>query len=64
MEVGTLAEWLVPDGAQVTEGQDIYALENDKSTQEVESPATGTLKIIVSETGAEYPVGELIGTIE
>ncbi|MEO9468385.1 biotin/lipoyl-containing protein [Parasphingorhabdus sp.] len=64
MEVGTLAEWLVPDGSDVTEGQDIYALENDKATQEVESPATGKLKIVISETGEEYPVGELIGIIE
>ncbi|MEM8918251.1 MAG: biotin/lipoyl-containing protein [Pseudomonadota bacterium] len=64
MESGILAEWLVPDGSDVSEGQDIYALENDKSTQEVESPASGKLKIIVSETGEEYPVGELIGIIE
>lgn len=64
MESGILAEWLVADGADVAEGQDLYALENDKSTQEVESPASGKLKIIVSETGEEYPVGELIGIIE
>lgn len=64
MESGILAEWLVPDGSDVAEGQDLYALENDKSTQEVESPASGKLKIIVSETGEEYPVGELIGIIE
>lgn len=64
MESGILAEWLVPDGSDVSEGQDLYALENDKSTQEVESPASGKLKIIVSETGEEYPVGELIGIIE
>lgn len=64
MESGILAEWLVPDGSDVSEGQDLYALENDKSTQEVESPASGKLKIIVNETGEEYPVGELIGIIE
>ena len=63
VKVGS-SEWLVPDGSDVTEGQEIYALENDKSTQEVESPATGKLKIIVSATGEEYPVGELIGVIE
>ncbi|PHR12474.1 MAG: dihydrolipoamide acyltransferase [Sphingopyxis sp.] len=64
MESGILAEWLVEDGSEVTAGQEIYALENEKSTQEVESPATGKLKIIVQADGEEYPVGELIGTIE
>ena len=64
MESGILAEWLVEDGATVTAGQEIYALENEKATQEVESPASGKLKIIIQADGEEYPVGELIGTIE
>lgn len=64
MESGILAEWLVEDGAQVTAGQEIYALENEKSTQEVESPASGRLKILIEADGEEYPVGELIGTID
>ena len=64
MESGILAEWLVNDGADVTAGQELYALENEKSTQEVESPASGKLKIIIQADGEEYPVGELIGTIE
>ena len=62
MESGILAEWLVEDGADVTAGQEIYALENEKSTQEVESPASGKLKIIIQADGEEYPVGELIGS--
>ena len=64
MESGILAEWLVEDGAEVTAGQEIYALENEKSTQEVESPASGKLKTIVQADGEEYPGCELIGTIE
>ena len=64
MESGILAEWLVEDGATVTAGQEIYALENEKATQEVESPASGKLKIIIQADGEEYPFGELIGTIE
>ena len=46
MNEATLAEWMIEDGAPVTEGQPLYALESDKSVQEVESPATGTLKIV------------------
>ena len=48
MNEATLAEWMVADGAAVTEGQPLYAIESDKSTQEIESPASGTLKIIAA----------------
>jgi len=44
MTEGELAEWLVPDGAQVSEGEVIYSVESEKSTQEVEAPASGTLR--------------------
>lgn len=63
MNEGTLAEWLVEDGGQAVEGQPLYALESEKSTQEVESPATGTLKII-AQIGETYEVGTLLATIE
>lgn len=63
MNEGTLAEWLVADGGQAVEGEPLYALESEKSTQEVESPATGTLKI-VAQIGETYEVGTLLATIE
>lgn len=62
MNEGILSEWLVEDGAQVTEGQPLYSIESDKSINEVESPATGTLKII-GELGETYEVGTLIAEI-
>ncbi len=62
MNEGILSEWLAEDGSQVTEGQPLYALESDKSTNEVESPATGTLKII-GELGETYEVGVVIAEI-
>lgn len=57
-----LTEWLVEDGATVEKGQLLYNLELDKAVQEVESPASGTLKII-AEAGETYDVGTLIGEI-
>jgi pyruvate/2-oxoglutarate dehydrogenase complex dihydrolipoamide acyltransferase (E2) component len=63
MNEGVLAEWLVPDGGQAIEGQPLYALESDKSTQEVESPANGTLSII-AQVGKTYEVGTVLGRIE
>ena len=62
MNEGTLAEWLLADGAAVTEGQALYALESDKSVQEVEAPSSGTLKI-VAQVGEVYPVGTVLAEI-
>lgn len=62
MSEGTLAEWLVPDGTAVTEGQPLYAFESEKATEEVMSPASGTLKIL-AETGQVYQVGDVLGEI-
>lgn len=63
MNEGVLAEWLAENGAQVTEGQPLYSLEADKSTNEVDSPATGTLRII-AEAGETYEVGTVLAHIE
>lgn len=63
MTEGILAEWVVSDGDQVIEGQFIYALESDKSIQEVESPAAGTIRI-TGAAGETYQVGDVLGTIE
>lgn len=62
MEEGILSEWLVADGAPVREGDPIFALETDKSTSEVESPATGTIRII-KPVGETYEVGTILGLI-
>jgi len=62
MTEGVLAEWLVADGATVTEGQPIFSLESDKSTNEVEAPAAGVIKI-TGVPGETYEVGAIIGTI-
>ena len=63
MSEGTLGQWLVPDGATVREGEPIYSLESEKSTQDVEAPASGTLKII-GKAGEVYPVGALVAQID
>jgi pyruvate/2-oxoglutarate dehydrogenase complex dihydrolipoamide acyltransferase (E2) component len=63
MNEGVLSEWLAKDGDQVKEGQPLFSLESEKSTNEVESPATGTLKIIAT-PGETYEVGAVLGTIE
>lgn len=63
MEEGTLAEWLVADGAAISEGQPLYSLESEKSIQEIEAPASGTVKIL-QPAGSTYKVGTVIGEIK
>ncbi|MCB5945652.1 lipoyl domain-containing protein [Acidocella sp. KAb 2-4] len=62
MNEGVLAEWLIPDGGDVKEGQPLFALESDKSTQEVEAPASGKLHIM-KQPGETYEVGTILGEI-
>lgn len=62
MNEGNLAEWIVADGGQVQEGEPLFALESDKSTQEVEAPASGTLKIL-KPAGETYEVGTVLAEI-
>ena len=63
MTEAQIAEWLAEDGATVTEGQPLYLLEADKSANEVEAPASGTLRIS-KEAGETYEVGTVLGIIE
>lgn len=63
MTEGQVSEWLKADGDQVTEGEPLFLLEADKSTNEVEAPASGKLSIKVG-TGETCEVGTVLGTIE
>ena len=63
MNEGEVKEWLVEDGADIKEGQPLYLLEAEKSANEIESPATGKLKIL-KQTGETYEVGTVIALIE
>lgn len=64
MNEGIVAEWLVADGDEVTEGQPLFSLESDKSTNEVEAPASGRLEIFVEAGGDPVAVGTVLGQIE
>jgi pyruvate/2-oxoglutarate dehydrogenase complex dihydrolipoamide acyltransferase (E2) component len=62
MNEGVLSQWLAADGAQIRAGEPLYALESEKSVQEIEAPASGTLKII-AQIGETYPVGTVLAEI-
>lgn len=63
MTEGQVSEWMFGNGEQVKEGEVLFLLEADKSANEVEAPATGTLRIVVEE-GVTTQVGEVLGYID
>jgi pyruvate/2-oxoglutarate dehydrogenase complex dihydrolipoamide acyltransferase (E2) component len=50
------------DGATVAKGDPLYALESEKSVQEIDAPAAGVVKIL-KPAGEVYEVGTVIGHI-
>jgi pyruvate/2-oxoglutarate dehydrogenase complex dihydrolipoamide acyltransferase (E2) component len=63
MNEATLSQWLVADGAQVVAGQPLYSLESEKAVEEIESPASGTLRIMAT-VGETYSVGAVLAEIQ
>ena len=57
-----VAKWRKKDGEQVVQGEVLVTLETDKVSNELEAPASGSLKIIVPE-GEEVSIGAIIATI-
>ncbi len=62
MTEGTVGKWFVPDGETVAAGQDLYEMEYDKSTANVQAKRAGTLRHLVA-AGAVVPVGQPVGVI-
>jgi hypothetical protein len=62
MESGTIAEWLVPDGDDVTQGSAVLRIETDKTETDVEAPASGRL-VPVGQVGDTFDCGQQIGWV-
>lgn len=62
MTEGTVAEWLVPDGAHVRAGDIVYRLETEKIEFQVEAEADGILRHAVP-AGTTLPPGAVVGWI-
>ncbi|WP_278286783.1 lipoyl domain-containing protein [Tepidiforma thermophila] len=62
MTEGTVAEWLVPDGAPVRAGDIVYRLETEKIEFQVEAEADGILRHAVP-AGTTLPPGSVVGYI-
>src|SRR5271166_4787838 len=62
MEEGTILSWLIPDGEQVSRGQELVEIETDKANMTYESDQEGVLQRIAAE-GDTLPVGAVIARI-
>lgn len=62
MEEGTIVAWLVPDGSEVTVGDEVVEIETDKANMVYEAEAAGTLSI-VAEPGTTLPIGAVIAHV-
>ncbi|MGE2729948.1 biotin/lipoyl-containing protein [Mycolicibacterium vaccae] len=63
MTEGTFLGWLVPDGAQVDEGEDLYSVGTDKVSVDIPAPTAGVLRYGAAEEDETYPVGAVLGTL-
>ena len=59
---GTLLSWLKKNGEKVEQGETVFELETDKALQEIPSPATGILEILV-EAETDVEIGQTVGKL-
>ena len=64
MSEGTVAEWMKKVGDRVKEDEPLAEIEAEKATQELDSPATGTLTEILVQQGQEAKVRSVLAIIE
>lgn len=63
MESGTVVAWLKRENEPIDAGEPLLEIETDKSTVEIESPASGVLARILTPVGESAPVGTVIGYV-
>lgn len=63
MEEGTVLQWLVAEGDQVTSGQPLVEIETDKATVTYEADAAGVVLALTVGEGATVPLGAPIAVI-
>ena len=63
MTEGKIVEWYVKEGATVVRGDELLAIETDKATLEVESPADGVVRKIYYDADAIVAVLSVVAVI-
>ena len=62
-ETGKVVRWLKAEGEQVIKGEPLAEIETDKTTVELEAPATGVLANVTAAGDEDIPVGQVIAMI-
>ncbi len=63
MKEGTIGQWYKKEGETVKKGEPIVEIISEKATYDLESPATGILRKILIEEGADAPVNAVLAII-
>lgn len=63
MEEGSISQWLVEPGTDLSKGDVIALVESDKVSVEIETPADGRLLKILSEAGEGVPPGHVVALV-
>ena len=63
VDMMTLVAWYKKEGEAVTQGEMLFALETDKSTLDVEAPASGVLHQVMAQPGDEVQALSVIAFI-
>ena len=63
MTEGTVVEWLIEEGTEISKGDEVVEVESEKINNAIESPAEGVLRRRVAREGEVLPVGSLLGVI-
>jgi pyruvate dehydrogenase E2 component (dihydrolipoamide acetyltransferase) len=63
MTEGTVVQWLVEEGAELSSGDEVVEVESEKINNAVETPTGGVLRRRVAREGEVLPVGGLLGVI-
>ena len=63
MTEGTVVQWLVEEGTELQNGDEVVEVESEKINNAVETPKAGVLRRQVAKEGDVLPVGGLLGVI-
>ena len=63
MEEGTIGEWMKKEGDRVEKGENLFSVETDKITNDVEALNSGILLKIIAEDGETVDVLSTVGII-
>lgn len=62
--VVTIEEWMVEEGDHIEKGESLYELSNEKLSQEIESPVTGTVTKLLVAKGDKVNPGDIVAEIQ